>query len=211
MIMDKIKPLSKKSTKKRGRPNLESQALSRELILEATRKLLKERNPQEFSMRKLASILQIHPMSLYHYYTSQNELLLDYLQKQFSVFLDEHRNPKKIKKKLVLRNKNLFSTLHKLSLAYLHFCFEHTQLIQYFSLQEGIESGIVELENLFINLWKDISISSKNKKYMHDLWIDFIHGFALAGSKNFRKKSFAVELFILYLGMKNWIKKIKEK
>lgn len=180
----------KKATKKRGRPNKNENFLNEESILFASENLLKTENISGFSMRKLAKLLNVNSMAIYYYFPDKINLVSALLNQRFENYIT--RIQKFLKRKIELET---------VCISYLKFYQNSREIIHFLSL---VESEIFEIKELSVILFKTSLLSGMNHKIQmvaRNVIVDFIHGYALGGKKNYKKKEFLAELGIIAKGI----------
>lgn len=141
-------------------------------------------------MRKLAKVLGVDSMAIYHYYPDKQNLIFSLLNKRFEVYTT------KMQKKLK-RNWELES----LCISYLRFYQNSKELIHFLAL---VESEFFEIKGFSVLLFQTEEFEKLDKQLKiisRNLIVDFIHGYALSGKKNYKKKEFLEELGIILLGI----------
>src|SRR5687767_9039087 len=72
--------------RKQGRPKASEESLTRERILAAALQLVNEHGVNHLTMRRLATTLNVDPMSIYHYLPGKSAVIAGLVEIVFSEF-----------------------------------------------------------------------------------------------------------------------------
>ncbi|MCW7470767.1 TetR/AcrR family transcriptional regulator [Leptospira kanakyensis] len=143
-------------------------------IIQTALKICEKDGYESFSMRKLATKLELDPMAIYHYFDNKEELTKAMVGQVFDRFeqktLIKFKNPNLALKKYLLGYWNLFIEYPGLSL----------YLIK--NSYDGFPS-VVSLNQNLQNLFHAVCPSHHDTEKILHIIIDFIHGNALAVSQ----------------------------
>lgn len=157
-------------TVKRGRPKGET-GISLDVILAASLEILEQTGPQGFSMRTLATRLNITPMAIYHYFPTRAALmkeLSDAVYGQVSKdFESVHGNAR-------VKIKQLLTIYYQTGLRYPNLT------ITVFSTPEAFSAEVKRITFLLAELLKTTKLSLKRKQMWLDILVDFTHGSSIA-------------------------------
>ncbi|TGK92401.1 TetR/AcrR family transcriptional regulator [Leptospira brenneri] len=146
-------------------------------IVQTALKICEKDGYDSFSMRKLATKLNLDPMAVYHYFASKEELTKAIVELIFHRFENKAmfnaKNPKQAFQKILVEYWNLFIEYPGLSLYLIKNSFEDFP-------------SVVLLNEKLQDLWNAFG-PGRNVEKKLDIIIDFVHGNALAFSMAPRK------------------------
>ncbi len=158
------------SDKKRGRPKKETIKLSSNIILDCAKEIFLEENKIP-SIRKIATKLNIDPMSIYYYFPNKNALL-----ESITVSLmEEIYEPTK--------NNTWKKELELLCKSYLNLLANYPGLLKTMLSMDSKSPANVFIEKLQIIL-STLNLDEKNFSTALSLLADYLHGVAFAMESN---------------------------
>lgn len=144
----------------------------KEKIIQTALRICEKDGYESFSMRKLATKLDLDPMAIYHYFDNKEALTKAMVEQIFDRFqkdnLITNKNPKTSLKKILIKYWNLFIEYPGMSLYLIKN--SHTNF-----------PSVLSLNQTLLNLLSNLQAGKDIEKMLH-IMIDFIHGNALAFS-----------------------------
>lgn len=158
------------SNSKRGRPGKGASVLSAEVILDCAKTMMAQQGKPP-SIRKLAEVLQVDAMAIYHYYTNKAALL-----EAIAVSLiDEIFEP--------TGQASWQDEIIELSQSYLKLLARYSGLLETLLCMESQSPAQIFFER-FQRILQPLQLSVETEKDALDLLVDYLHGFAFAMSCN---------------------------
>ena len=157
------------SVKKRGRPAAGAQ-LSAELIVETAKSLMKSVGKVP-SIRQLAATLDVDAMAIYHYFKNKDAMLEALAVSLISDIYEPTGDG------------SWQSELMQLAHSYIDLLLHYPGLLQTLLSMKTISPAMVFIER-FETILQPLQLNAKNKKDSLDLFVDYLHGFALSMNCN---------------------------
>jgi TetR/AcrR family transcriptional regulator, tetracycline repressor protein len=156
-----------------GRPKTGKAPLSQERILAETLKLIDESGVEAFTMRRLAAVLGVDPMAIYHHFPNKRAViggLVETMLKQFQFSTVERSDWR--------------SGIRQFAHAYREMVRAHANLVLYFVLNNELAAeGAFRISEPLYAILQKAGLSPVNMLRAADTLIDFLNGFAL-GERN---------------------------
>ncbi|WP_394147250.1 TetR/AcrR family transcriptional regulator [Shewanella atlantica] len=152
--------------KKRGRPTASAGQLSREVIINKAKELMRIEGKVP-SIRKLANSLNIDAMAIYHYFDNKNALL-----EAITISLIEAIYQPEI-------SHQWQAELKLLSLSYLGLLQQYPGLLETMLAMTTDGPAVVFIAR-FQTAVTPLNLTDATLKRSLDLWVDYLHGLALA-------------------------------
>jgi len=156
--------------KKRGRPKAEAPQLSPESIVETAKGLMKEEGKIP-SIRRLAATLSVDAMAIYHYFKNK-EAMLEALAVSLVSEIYEPQISSRWKQQL-----------SNLAISYIELLQRYPGLLETLLNMKTLGPATVFMQRFEIIL-KPLGLQQQVQKDALDLFVDYLHGFALAMSCN---------------------------
>ncbi|SFC33120.1 TetR/AcrR family transcriptional regulator [Pseudoalteromonas denitrificans] len=156
------------TTKKRGRPQKDSNTLSKKLIIETAKKLMIDGGKIP-SIRSLSSQLNIDAMAIYYYFKNKNVLL----EALTTSLISEIYQPQKTLEWEV--------ELRKLSKSYIALLSKYDGLLQTLLTMKSISPANVFISRFKIII-KELNMNVSIEKAALNLLADYLHGFSFSMS-----------------------------
>jgi len=158
------------NSKKRGRPAAEGTQLSAAAIVEAAKSLMKDEGKVP-SIRKLASALNVDAMAIYHYFKNK-DAMLEALA--VSLIGDIYEPSGKSKWQ---------TELTRLAQSYVELLHYYPGLLETLLSMKTFGPAMVFAER-FETILNPLRLKKQSQQDALDLFVDYLHGFALAMSCN---------------------------
>ncbi|EOQ94747.1 transcriptional regulator, TetR family [Leptospira wolbachii serovar Codice str. CDC] len=139
-------------------------------IIQAALKICEKEGYESFSMRKLATKLELDPMAIYHYFDNKEELTKAMVEQIFNRFQEE----------ALFFEKNSNSSIKKILITYWNLFIDYPGMSLYLikNSHEDFPSVLSLNQKLKQLLQKSYPVAETEK--ILNILIDFIHGNALA-------------------------------
>lgn len=154
--------------KKRGRPQKESKALSKEVIIETAKKLMVSGGKIP-SIRALSSELNFDAMSIYYYFKNKSALLEELTT---SLISEIYQPQKDLEWEVELR---------KLSKSYIVLLSKYDGLLQTLLSMKSTSPANVFISRFKVTI-KDLNMSASIENASLSLLADYLHGFSISMS-----------------------------
>ncbi|KHD87019.1 MAG: hypothetical protein OM95_16695 [Bdellovibrio sp. ArHS] len=165
-------------TVKRGRPRREN-GIQLETIVKAALELLEKKGPADFSLRGLATYLEVTPMALYHYFPNRAALIREISDFVYGPVVQDFASAQGRARK---KTRHLLAAYYQAGLRYPNL----TLII--FTTPDAFSKEAARLTNLLAELLKTTDLSPKKRQMWLDILVDFTHGSfiatAMAGKLN---------------------------
>lgn len=165
-----------KETESKGRRNL----LSREIILQAAREMLKLGEGRPFSMRRLAEKLGVNPMAIYHYFPKKSVLIVELVQSIFENF----QSP---------LSGNFRFDIITVCQRYRNILRSEGNLVFYLTQSEKLSS--LAVEKLCATMPLHPELNGDLNQRLRDILVDYTHGFVLGELRRGKKMPGANEKY----------------
>lgn len=151
-----------------GRPS--RAAITRDKILDAALEILERDGLGGVSMRALARALEVDPMALYHYFEDRDALLAAAAARAYRG-LDADAGTRGTWRE----------RLRSLAVAYVELLATSGELLRYLTTHVAAASVPTELfAARFAQATSALALTPARRRAAHDVFVDFLHGFALA-------------------------------
>lgn len=157
-----------KKSDSKGRRN----SLSRELILETAREMLKPSEGRSLSMRRLAEKLGVNPMAIYYYFPKKSALIIDLVQSIFEKF----QSP---------LSGNYRSDMIAVCQRYRNILRSEGNLVFYLTQSEKLSS--MAAEKLHAAMPPHPDLTGESNQRLRDILVDYTHGFVLGELRRGKK------------------------
>ncbi len=165
-----------KKTDSTGKRNV----LSREIILQTAREMLKPGEGRSFSMRRLAEKLGVNPMAIYHYFPKKSVLIIELVQAIFENF----QSP---------LSGNFKSDIITVCQRYRNILRSEGNLVFYLTQSEKLSS--LAAERLYAAMPLHPELNGDSNQRLRDILIDYTHGFVLGELRRGKKMPGANEKY----------------
>ncbi|MBM9590571.1 TetR/AcrR family transcriptional regulator [Leptospira sp. 201903075] len=144
----------------------------KEKIIQTALRICEKDGYESFSMRKLATKLDLDPMAIYHYFENKEALTKAMVEQIFDRF----------QKEILITNKNPKTSLKKILIEYWNLFIEYPGMSLYLIKNSHTDfPSVLSLNQTLLNLLSNLQPGKDIEKMLHII-IDFIHGNALAFS-----------------------------
>lgn len=155
---------------KRGRPKANT-GISLDVILETALEMLEQVGPHAFSMRALATRLQMTPMAIYHYFPSRAALMQALSDVTYCQVASDDKS---LRGDPRMKIKHILTSYYRVGL-------QHPNLtITVFSTPEAFSAEAKRITRLLSELLKEAKLPPKKRQMWLDILIDFTHGSSIA-------------------------------
>lgn len=151
---------------KRGRPLKSNQGLSKEVILDKAKQMMRNSGKTP-SIRAISKELSVDPMALYYYFKNKN-ILLEAITKSLISEIYEPKQVNDWQQELMLLAKSYLTILHQYE-GLLHTLLSMTSY-----------SPAEVFINRFNLIVKPLELQGEQQKAFLDLLVDYLHGFSIA-------------------------------